>query len=155
MAQPTVQDDGPAAGLLGPRDRVRNRADQGGPEQVVRPILHRKDRDQSPFLAPDYDILHNHPPLQPTALTSTRSRLASSSCATAVTRSSPNCPKSEEGRSYSKIARPTSFSYSTTRSGAYSEAGSWCCVILEAVSGLPMAYCTALRRWPVICSNPP
>ena len=38
---------------------------------------------------------------------------------------------------------------------AAQEAGSWCWAIFVAVSGLPMSYCTALRGWPVICSNPP
>src|ERR1700751_3946345 len=45
-----------------------------------------------------------------TACARTRSRVASSSRATAVTRSSPNWPNNEEGRSYSKIAWPASFS---------------------------------------------
>src|SRR6516225_9683784 len=44
------------------------------------------------------------------AWASTRSRLVSSSRATAVTRSSPNWPKNEDGRSYSKAAWPPSFS---------------------------------------------
>jgi hypothetical protein len=41
-----------------------------------------------------------------------------------VARSSPNCPKSDKVWSHSKVARPARFSYSTTRSGAKSAAGS-------------------------------
>jgi 4'-phosphopantetheinyl transferase EntD len=47
-----------------------------------------------------------------------RSSSASSSRPIAVTCSSPNWPKSVDGLSYSNVAPPASFSYSTTRSGA-------------------------------------
>jgi hypothetical protein len=87
VAQPATQDDGPAAGLLCGCDFGRDRTDQGRPEQIVRPVLHREDRDQPAFLAPNYDVVvHEHLPPQLAALISTRSRLASNSRATAVTR---------------------------------------------------------------------
>jgi len=54
----------------------------------------------------------------PLAACRTVSSSASNSRPTSVIRSSPNCPKSEDGRSYSKIAFPDSSSKSTTRKGA-------------------------------------
>jgi len=77
VAQPTAQDDGPAAGLLGPGDLGRDRTDQGRAELIIRPVLHGEDRDQPSFLASNDDIIHDHPPLQLAALTSTPLRLAS------------------------------------------------------------------------------
>src|SRR5258708_27504699 len=62
VAQAAAQDDGPAGGLMCSSHFGRDRTDQGRPEQIVRPVLHRKDRDQPSFLAPDYDIvIHEYP----------------------------------------------------------------------------------------------
>ena len=58
MAQPTAQNDCSAAGIAGRGDLVGDRAEQGRAEQIVRPALHRHDRNRSLLLAEDRRFFH-------------------------------------------------------------------------------------------------
>src|SRR6516162_1135629 len=132
MTQAASEDDRPAAGIARGGDLIGDGADQRRAKQIVRPVLHCQHRDEPLLLAGDGRFFHHFnscsgafasikdpvgsgnravfPGLQPVALTSTLSSCASNSQPTAVTRSSPNWPNRDEGRSYSKTARPALFS---------------------------------------------